>query len=202
MKAIVVYESHWGNTEAIARAVASGFGPDAEALTTDEASDAVLTGVDLVVVGAPLIAFALPSETTRRAVAAESAKAPTPPDLSHPSLSSWLDALPRGHGRSASFETRMRWSPGGATGAIDRGLAAAGYRSVGKGRRFVVKGKYGPLRDGEIEHARQWGAELAETLQGNCLADTGLERSNDCAGQAEDAVVLPSQHSTDRPIQQ
>ena len=27
MKAIVVYESHWGNTEAIAQAIATGFGP-------------------------------------------------------------------------------------------------------------------------------------------------------------------------------
>ena len=58
----------------------------------------------------------------------------------------------------------MRWSPGGATGAIDRGLEGAGYRSLGKGRRFIVKGKYGPLRDGEIEMARRWGAELAEML--------------------------------------
>jgi hypothetical protein len=26
------------------------------------------------------------------------------------------------------------------------------------------KGSYGPLREGELEHARQWGAELAESL--------------------------------------
>jgi hypothetical protein len=161
MKAIVVYESHWGNTEAIAQAVAAGFGPGAEALTTDEASSAALVDVDLLVAGAPLIAFSLPSDKTRTAIAAGSGEAPTPPDLSHQSLSSWLESLPRGQGRSASFETRMRWSPGGATGAIDRGLERAGYRPVGKGRRFVVMGKYGPLRDGEIELAHRWGAELA-----------------------------------------
>ena len=173
MKAVVVYESHWGNTEAIARAVAAGFGPEAEVLTTDQALDSVLMGADLVVAGAPLIAFGLPSDKTRGGVAAESAKAPKPPDLSHPSMSSWLDSLPRGHGRSASFETRMRWSPGGATGAIDRGLESAGYRSVAKGRRFVVKGKYGPLRDGEIELARQWGAELAEMVKSEDSVDAG-----------------------------
>ena len=44
MKAVVVYESHWGNTEAIARAVAAGFGPEAEAVTTDQASGAVRAG--------------------------------------------------------------------------------------------------------------------------------------------------------------
>jgi hypothetical protein len=31
-----------------------------------------------------------------------------------------------------------------------------------KGQRFVVKGKFGPLRDGELEKARQWGVELAQ----------------------------------------
>jgi len=173
MKAVIVYESHWGNTEAIARAVAAGFGPEAAALTTDQASGAALLDAELVAAGAPLIAFGLPSDKTRDGVAAESVKAPTPPDLSHPLMSAWLDGLPGGHGRSASFETRMRWSPGGATGAIDRGLEAAGYRPLGKGRRFIVKGKYGPLRDGEIELARQWGAELAELLKSVRLVDAG-----------------------------
>ena len=179
MKAVVVYESHWGNTEAIARAVAAGFGPEAEALTTDQASAGALMDADLVVAGAPLIAFGLPSDKTRGGVVAESAEAPTPPDLSHPLMSAWLQRLPRGHGRSASFETRMRWSPGGATGAIDRGLEAAGYRSVAKGRRFVVKGKYGPLRDGEIELARQWGADLAEMLKSERSADAGSAQRDD-----------------------
>jgi hypothetical protein len=179
MKAVIVYESRWGNTEAIARAVAAGFGSEAEILTTDQALDSALKGADLVVAGAPLIAFGLPSDKARGGVAAESARAPTPPDLSHPMLSAWLDSLRRGHGRSASFETRMRWSPGGATGAIDRGLEAAGYRSVGKGRRFLVKGKYGPLRDGEIELARQWGAELAELLEPERLVDAGSAEPDD-----------------------
>jgi hypothetical protein len=179
MKAVVVYESHWGNTEAIARAVAAGFGPEAEALTTDQASGAALIGVDLIVAGGPLIAFSLPSNEARDGIAAEAAKAPTPPDLSHPMLSAWLDSLPRGHGRSASFETRMRWSPGGATGAIDRCLEAAGYRPVGKGRRFVVKGKYGPLRDGEVELAREWGAELAEIMRSEGSVDAASAQPDD-----------------------
>ncbi len=37
MKAIVVYESHWGSTAAVARAIAEGMGPDVPALDTDEA---------------------------------------------------------------------------------------------------------------------------------------------------------------------
>jgi hypothetical protein len=43
-------------------------------------------------------------------------------------------------------------------------LERAGYPRLTKARRFVVKGKYGPLRDGELERARRWGAELAQAM--------------------------------------
>jgi menaquinone-dependent protoporphyrinogen IX oxidase len=79
MKAVVVYESHWGNTEAIARAIAVQLGPEAQALTTDEASGALISDADLVVAGAPLIAFSLPSDKMRASIAAESGEAPSPP---------------------------------------------------------------------------------------------------------------------------
>jgi hypothetical protein len=164
MRAFVVYESHWGNTAAIARAIADGFGPGARALTTDQASDTAIADADLIVAGAPVIAFGLVSDKMRNSLVADSEKAPSRPDLSHPSMRSWLEHLPAGHGRSAAFETRIWWSPRGATGTIDRGLADAGYRPVAKGRRFIVSGTYGPLRDGELERAREWGAELARAM--------------------------------------
>ena len=164
MKAVVVYESLWGNTAAVAQAIAEGIGPGTPALTTDQASAAVLAGADLVVAGAPVIAFGLPSESMLTNLAADPGKAPTPPDLAHPSLRSWLAALPAGHGQAAAFETGLRWSPGGATGAISRGLKAAGYEPAVKSARFVVTGTYGPLRQGELDKARAWGAALVEAV--------------------------------------
>ena len=74
MRAIVVYESHWGNTAAIARAIADGLGPEARALTTDEATRAALEGVDLIVAGAPVMAFRLPTEGTLESLANKPAK--------------------------------------------------------------------------------------------------------------------------------
>lgn len=153
------------NTAAIARAIADGLAPGARALTTDEASGAAIMDAELIVAGAPVIAFSLASDKMRDNLANESGKAPTPPDLSHPSMRSWLDSLPWGRGRSAAFETRVWWSPRGATGAIERGLQAAGYRPLAKAGRFVVRGSYGPLRDGELERARQWGADLSATIK-------------------------------------
>ena len=165
MKAVVVYESFWGNTAAIARAIAEGIGPEAHALSTSEATAAAIADADLIVAGAPLIAFRLPTEQIRENLRANPGKAPSPPDVSHPSMRSWLDALPKGRGRSAAFETRFPLSPGGATGAIARGLERAGYHSVAKEHRFIIKGMYGPLREGELEKARLWGAELAKTME-------------------------------------
>jgi hypothetical protein len=84
--------------------------------------------------------------------------------MSHPSMRAWLERLPAGHGRSAQFETGLRWSPGGATGAITNKLEGAGFMRLAKSRRFVVKGAYGPLRDGELERAQEWGKELATAM--------------------------------------
>jgi flavorubredoxin len=161
MRAVVVYESHWGNTAAIARAIAEGIGPEARALNTDEASRDAVTEADLVVAGAPVIAFSLPREGMRDQIAKGGDKAPKPPDVSHPLLRAWLDALGPAQAWGAAFETRIWWSPRGATGSIESKLKRAGYRLAAKGERFTVDGAYGPLKDGELERARAWGARLA-----------------------------------------
>ena len=170
MKAVVVYESLWGNTAAVARAIAEGLGPGARALSTAEAANEAFRGAELIVAGAPVLGFKLPTEEMRQRVGANVGSGAPAPDLSHPSLRSWLDALPDGllpggHGYFATFETRLRWSPGGATSTIARSLERAGYRPLAKGRRFIVKGKYGPLRTGELDLARQWGASLAAAAE-------------------------------------
>ncbi|MCJ7588334.1 MAG: flavodoxin [Candidatus Aminicenantes bacterium] len=164
MKAIVVYESLWGNTAAVARAIAEGIGPGAQALSTAQATGVAIAGADLLVVGAPVLGFRLPTDKMLKTIGASAGKERVAPDLTQPSMRSWLDALPKGSGRSAAFETRFRLSPGGATGAIARGLESAGFSQMAKAQRFIVKGKYGPLRDGELVRAKAWGAELAKAM--------------------------------------
>lgn len=161
MKAVVVYESLWGNTEAVARAIAEGIGPEAKALSTAEATPDKVADAGLIVAGAPLQGFSLPGDRMRAGIRPDTDPAP---DLSRPTLRSWLEHLPAGHGRSAAFETKIRWSPGNATRTIDRELEKAGYPPVVEAEHFVVTGTYGPLRDGELDRARHWGAELASTL--------------------------------------
>ncbi len=160
MNAIVVYESLWGNTAAIARAVAEGLGPGARALSTGEATADEIAAADLIVAGSPVLAFKLPTEQVRESIGKDPGPAPSPPDLSHPSMRSWLDSLPRGTAHCAAFDTEVRGPFGKAAPAILRSLEKAGYRPVAKPEGFIVTGKYGPLRDGELERARAWGASL------------------------------------------
>ncbi len=164
MLAVIVYELFWGNTAAVARAIAEGIGPQATVMTTEEATPEVISSADLVVVGAPVLGFRLATDAVRAGLAGES-DAPAPADTAHRSMRAWLDALPESHAAMAAFETRFRFSPGGATGTIVNEMKSAGYRPIAKEHKFLVTGKFGPLKPGELERARQWGAELVTAAQ-------------------------------------
>jgi hypothetical protein len=163
MSALVVYESVWGNTAAVARAIAAGIGPDTRVLSTAEATPGTLAGVDLLVVGSPLFGFSVPNKGMIDGIRTNPTHAGHDTDTSQPPMSEWLESVPDGTARLATFETRIWWSPGSAAKGIAKALARRGYRPIDpKGERFVVNGSYGPLKDGEIERARSWGAQLAK----------------------------------------
>ena len=173
MKAVVVYESLWGNTAAIARAIAEGIGQDARAMSTAEASPAVLAGADLIVAGAPVHSLSLPTDRTREwARTGSLGPGGAPPDLSHPKMRTWLSELPKGGGCSAAFDTRVQgWYGRGGASKIAKALKHAGYRPIAKARSFYVTGHpwkpttNGTLREGETERARKRGAELAAAMR-------------------------------------
>jgi hypothetical protein len=160
VKAVVVYESLWGNTAAIAKAIAEGIGDGAQALSTTEATPAALSATDLIVAGAPVFAFHMSSDRTRGDIAAHPEPGAPMPDLSHPSLQSWLDALAPGTAPCAAFDTEVRGPFGKAAPTIAKALQAKGYHLLEPGEGFVVSGKYGPLRAGELQRANHWGERL------------------------------------------
>ena len=165
MKAVVVYESLWGNTAAVARAVAAGIGAEARALSTAEATPEAIAGADLIVAGGPVLGFKLSSQKMRDGIAKSPPKGPAP-DLSQPLLRTWLERLPSGHGRSAAFDTQAKGPFGKGAPTIAKELEARGYARLAEPEGFVVKGQTGPLRDGELERAEAWGAELARLMHG------------------------------------
>jgi hypothetical protein len=165
MKAVVVYESLWGNTAAVAGAIAEGIGAHAQALSTAEATGEAMHGVDLIVAGAPVLGFKLPTDKMREGARSNpGGKPPRAADLSHPSLRAWLEALPAGHGRSAAFDTQVRGPFGKAAPTIAEALEGAGYARLADPVGFTGAGKFGPLRKGELERARRWGSELAAAM--------------------------------------
>lgn len=111
MRSLVVHESAWGHTAAIAQAIAKGIGPEAAALSTAEATGSAIVDLDLLVAGCPVHAFGMPTERTRESVRQSPGKGPSP-EVSHPTLRAWLAALPAaqsGARRAAAFDTRVRF---------------------------------------------------------------------------------------------
>ena len=84
-----------------------------------------------------------------------------------PGLRRWLHGLPKRDGAlAAAFDTRVDRSPtvtGAAARGIARRLRRRGYQVLGH-ESFLVEDSEGPLAEGELERAREWGADLARRL--------------------------------------
>ena len=165
MRAIVVYESLWGNTEKLARAVASGLGltMSVELVDTD-AAPATIEGYDLVVVGGPTHAFSM-SRPSTRAQGVEEKGAPHAPGRG---IREWLDALPPTTTPvpAATFDTRVDAPrlPGSAAKAALKELTAHGFTTLTTPRTFRVHGYEGPIVEGELDAAAAWARELADAV--------------------------------------
>jgi hypothetical protein len=168
MNAVVVYESVYGNTRAIAEAVARGLG-GAAVLPVREAVGR--TGeADLIVVGGPTHMHGLATARSREMAAAaaqEDGKTVEPGATEEPGLRAWLHQLPRGEGAAAgAFDTRLDKAPlltGVAARGIARRLRHHEYEVIGQ-ESFLVEDSEGPLAEGELDRARAWGAQLAQSL--------------------------------------
>lgn len=160
MRIVVVYESVFGNTAQIAEAIAAGIGEEAVALSTAEVDPDELADVDLVIAGGPVFAFALSNDQIRESIGNTSAPGAPPANLSHPSMRTWLDGVNTATGLCAAFDTQVRGPFGSGAPAIAKALQARGLRLIASPEGFIVDGKYGPLRAGELERAQAWGAQL------------------------------------------
>lgn len=161
MKALVVYDSFYGNTEQIARAIGEGLGSqdDVPVLRVGDVGPEQLTAVTLLVVGSPTRAFR-----------------PTP------AITKLLRAIPRNGlegAKVAAFDTRIAAAAvkssalrfivdlgGYAAKPIANRLRKKGADLIVPPEGFVVADTEGPLKEGEIERAAAWGRQIAETITG------------------------------------
>ena len=164
VRALVIYESMFGNTETVARAVAEGVGRYADVTLAEVrgARPEYAEKFDLVVVGGPTHAFSMTRPSTRADAERQGAPHRTP-DIG---IREWLDRLPGGvhHAAVATFDTRIdkvRRLPGSAARKAARVAHHHGYRKVAEPTSFYVEDVSGPLLEGERERAVAWGEQVA-----------------------------------------
>ena len=169
MRALVVYESMFGNTRLIAEAVADGLSSTLDVDVVEVgAAPAVLDDVDLVVVGGPTHAFGLTRQRTRadaRRQAEQTGRQVVSTDVG---VREWLEDVQSTGTAAAAFDTRMSKPrmPGSAARGAAKRLRGRGFRAVAQPETFWVSGTFGPLCEGELGRARRWGEQLAATAAG------------------------------------
>jgi hypothetical protein len=175
LTAAVVYESFFGNTERIARAVGEGLELEGMATTiTDAAQRAGSTEVDscdLLVVGGPTHAFALSRPSSRREAVGRGGD----PRYSGRGLREWMSDRPvrEGEHLAATFDTRVskvRHLPASAGRTAAHLLRQRGFTVIGRPAGFIVIDVEGPLDRHEIERAVSWGRWLARETQDRVAA--------------------------------
>jgi flavodoxin len=155
MKALVIYDSVFGNTEKVALAIGAAIGGEhnASTLPVGQVSLEQVSGLGLLVVGSPTRGFR-PTE----------------------SVSKFLNELPKNHlagVRVASFDTRIALETidssvfrfivdkgGYAASTIAKLLEKKGGKLLAPPEGFIVMGEQGPLKEGELERATEWAKHL------------------------------------------
>jgi hypothetical protein len=173
MRAVVVYESMFGNTHVIADHIAEGLRTSAEVtvVAVHDASAELLDTAELVVVGGPTHVHGMSSQRSREGakdMAAKDDDLELEPDAEGPGLRDWFDELPDGRtGRAAAFDTRVHASTmltGQASKGIAKRLRRHGFELVADPESFFVD-KENHLEPDEDQRAVAWGRSLAEALR-------------------------------------
>lgn len=144
MKILIVYDSTYGNTEEIARAIGEAITGEVKVLRVGEADPSET--FDLLIVGSP-----------------------THGGRPTQAIQDFTKRVPALNGAPvAAFDTRLSTSLvkifGYAAGRIGKTLEKKGGTLVKPPEAFFVKGTKGPLREGELERAASWAGEIAENI--------------------------------------
>lgn len=165
MTALIVTESLFGNTLAIAEAIGDGIAAvrgreDVWVVHASRAPSALPADIDLLVVGAPTHTLSMPNAGTRDDAVRKGAVI-----SEHIGVREWISVVTVPDGiRVATFDTSIpsRLPFGTAARAAAKALRARGARATTIGPSFWVTGMEGPLADGELGRATAWGRELAK----------------------------------------
>jgi flavodoxin I len=146
MKTLVVYDSAYGNTEQIAKAIGGAIVGEVKVLRVGEVNSSELKSLNLLVVGSP-----------------------TQGGKPTKAVQDFLSGVPESAFKGinvAAFDTRFSTKLVGifgyAAGKIADNLKKKDGNLKLPPEAFFVKGSKGPLKDGETERAANWAKELVK----------------------------------------
>ena len=149
MKILIIYDSVFGNTEQIAQAIGNALGSqeDVEILRVSNVKPEQLTGLKLLIVGSPT-------------------HGGRPTSAIRDFLNKVSESVIRGINVAAfdtRFSTRLVRIFGYAAGRIADRLKRNGGTLIVSPEGFFVKGKEGPLKEGELERAASWAKVIVKS---------------------------------------
>lgn len=166
-QALVVVESHFGNTVAVADAVAATLrmaSVQTAVWMAHEADSEIPPGTAVIVLAAPTHEGGLSTPGTRKRAAGIGAKDST--DSS--GIREWVCRSVGGRGATliALGTAEATHAEGQETAAVAAAYLAGkhGFRNVETGPTFAVRGVAGPLAPGELQRARVWAGRLGSRL--------------------------------------
>ena len=170
-RAMVVYESYFGDGKRIAEAIGRGMVRFAkvDVVEVGRASTEIGSDVHLLVVGSPNHAFGLPRPDSR----SEAESMTDQPLISQGvGLREWIPSLQVPSGlKAVVYDTRMDHPRlvrhvDHASHSAEKLLRKRGIALLLPAEHYFVEGPQGPLVEGEVARAENWGAELGAAVVG------------------------------------
>lgn len=152
MRSLIIYDSQFGNTEKIAKAIGDAISGEVKVLRASEANMSDLEPINLLIVGSP-----------------------TQGGRPTPALQQFFNTIPANGLKNitvAAFDTRfserdsnlalrlLMKTVGFAAPKIAKALESKGGKMVVPPEGFIVNGKEGPLKKGELERAADWAQKI------------------------------------------
>jgi flavodoxin len=160
MKGLVAYDSAYGNTEQIARAIGNALGPqeEVETLRVGDVTPERLAGVSLLIIGCPTQKFSPTGATTRllKSIPKDGLKGVKVAAFDTRFTEAEVERV-----KILAFLVRMF---GYAAEPIADKLQKKGGELAVPPEPFYVSGTEGPLLEGELERAGEWAKQILAAL--------------------------------------
>lgn len=156
MNTLIIYDSFFGNTRKIAEAISQGFKEkDCKIKHVDDFKKEDLNNIKLLIVGSPTRAF-MPSPKIKKFISSLSKK-----NLNELFIGSF-DTRADMNDVNNKIIKKMANIFGYAAEPINKKLVKKGASSIVRPEGFFVNDTEGPLKNGEIERAKNWAIKIAD----------------------------------------